>query len=708
MKKILAIVLALAMVLGLAACGSPKETTAAPTEAPKTTEAPVTTAAPTEAPTTEPAPTESEAKVLSYEEFMATEQMEPVLIEAYVQAKQEYYAGHEAASLYLADQDGGYFCYECKMTQDQYDKLKLGTKVRISGERKDYAGLAEIQSGILEEIDENDLFEEAFMDVSDIVGDTEALAKVMNRMVSFSNMVIMPQNDGEAINRKESDSDPDLYFSAGNEYGAVSFCVESYLTGKDSEAYKAVEALKVGDIVNVEGFMYWYNGANPHVTGVEVVGNVNDKSEGVMTYEEFLAVEQMEPVVIEAYVQGKQAYYAAQETASLYLADADGGYFCYDCSLTQEEYEKLEPGTKVRISGDRKDYAGLVEVQNGKVEEVEEDGVKYVAQPVDVTVAIGFDEILDYHMSKKIVAKDLVVMAQDDGSAIWKKENDGDPDLAFRAAGEYGVTNFYVESYLTGADTEVHKTVENLKIGDVITVEAFLYWYNGANPHVTAITVTGNVNEKSEGVMTYEEFLAVEQMEPVVIEAYVQGKQAYYEAQNTASLYLADADGGYFCYGCSLTQEEYEKLEPGTKVRISGDRKDYGGLVEIQNGKLEEILEGKYISAPVNIYDASDEEALAKLMNRKVIFRNMVIQPQDNGDAVGYKQDDNDPDIYIKADNGTGVIDFCVESYLIGRDTDVYEYASNVEPDEKVDILCFMYWYNGVNPHVIDLSYVTD
>ncbi|MBQ6293490.1 MAG: acid shock protein [Lachnospiraceae bacterium] len=56
MKKLLAIMLTLVMVLGLAACGSPKETTAAPTEPPKTTEAP-TTAAPTEAPT-EPAPAE--------------------------------------------------------------------------------------------------------------------------------------------------------------------------------------------------------------------------------------------------------------------------------------------------------------------------------------------------------------------------------------------------------------------------------------------------------------------------------------------------------------------------------------------------------------------------------------------------------------------------------------------------------------------------
>ena len=710
MKKILAIVLALAMICGLAACGSPKETTAAPTEAPTTTQAPATTAAPTEAPTTEPAPTEPEVKVLSYKEFMAADEMEPVVIEAYVQAKQEYYASKSTANLYLADQDGGYYCYACTMTQEQFDKLDLGVKVRVSGEKAVWEGLVEISNATLEAIDENDLFEEAFMEVADIVGDNEALAEVMNRMVSFSNMVIMPQDNGEAISRKQSDSDPDLYFRAGNEYGAVSFCVESYLTGKDSDTYKAAEALKVGDVVNVEGFLYWYRTPNPHVTGVEVVGNVNEKSEGVMTYEQFMATEKMEPVVIEAYVQGKQAYYAAKETANVYLADADGAYYCYNLHVTEDEYNLMEPGTKVRITGEMGEYHGEIEVASGDLDELL-DGVKYVAQPVDVTVAIGWDEILEYHMNKKIVGRDLVVMAQDDGSAVGRNTtNDKDPDLYIRLAGENGVTDFCVESYLTGPDTEVYKTVEGLKVGDVVTVEAFLYWWDGANPHITALTPSGvNVNEKSEGVMTYEQYMAAEKAEPVVIEAYVQGKQSYYAANESASLYLADADGAYFCYNCKMTQEEYDKLEEGTKVRISGEKTEWGGEIEInEGGKLEEIMEGKYIAAPVvvNGYD-HDAESLAKYMNRKVIFKGMVIEPSD-GVAVSKKEKDSDPDLYFKAGSQDGLVSFCAESYLTTPDSDVYGFVEKLQVGEKIDILCFLYWYNGPNPHVISISYVTD
>jgi hypothetical protein len=38
----------------------------------------------------------------------------------------------------------------------------------------------------------------------------------------------------------------------------------------NADTYAAVEALKVGDVIDVEGFLYWYNGAQPHVTNVTV------------------------------------------------------------------------------------------------------------------------------------------------------------------------------------------------------------------------------------------------------------------------------------------------------------------------------------------------------------------------------------------------------------------------------------------------------
>ena len=66
---------------------------------------------------------------------------------------------------------------------------------------------------------------------------------------------------------KEGD---DLYFNASKDGAVYTFVVESYLCGPDTDVYKAVKDLKAGDTVDLEGFLYWYEGAQPHITGVTV------------------------------------------------------------------------------------------------------------------------------------------------------------------------------------------------------------------------------------------------------------------------------------------------------------------------------------------------------------------------------------------------------------------------------------------------------
>jgi len=46
-----------------------------------------------------------------------------------------------------------------------------------------------------------------------------------------------------------------------------------------------------------------------------------------------------------------------------------------------------------------------------------------------------------------------------------------------------------VERYLTAPETEVYTTVGTLNVGDVVNVEGFLYWYEGVNTHITAISL---------------------------------------------------------------------------------------------------------------------------------------------------------------------------------------------------------------------------
>ena len=48
---------------------------------------------------------------------------------------------------------------------------------------------------------------------------------------------------------------------------------------------------------------------------------------------------------------------------------------------------------------------------------------------------------------------------------------------------------FVIEYYLCNETTDVYQTVTNLKVGDTIDMEGFLYWYNGSQPHITSVVV---------------------------------------------------------------------------------------------------------------------------------------------------------------------------------------------------------------------------
>jgi hypothetical protein len=73
----------------------------------------------------------------------------------------------------------------------------------------------------------------------------------------------------KSLSYKGGERGDDIYVTFTQDGVDDDFCVERYLTGPDSNVYKAIEALEAGDVVDIEGFLYWYNGMNPHITGVK-------------------------------------------------------------------------------------------------------------------------------------------------------------------------------------------------------------------------------------------------------------------------------------------------------------------------------------------------------------------------------------------------------------------------------------------------------
>ncbi len=197
----------------------------------------------------------------------------------------------------------------------------------------------------------------------------------------------------------------------------------------------------------------------------------------VMTYEEYVAAELETAVVIDAYVQGKQSWW--DNKATVYTQDEDGAYFLYEMACSEEDYEKLVPGTHILVKGYKAEWEGEVEITEATFEIIEGE---YVAEAVDVTSLLGKDELIN-HQNKFVSFKGLAVEAVE-----YKNGEPGD-DIYLTLGLDGASYDFCVEYYLTGEDTDVYKTVGELEAGDVVDVEGFLYWYQGPNPHITAITV---------------------------------------------------------------------------------------------------------------------------------------------------------------------------------------------------------------------------
>lgn len=62
----------------------------------------------------------------------------------------------------------------------------------------------------------------------------------------------------------------DLYFNVSKDGQTYTFTVESYLCDSSTDVYQAVKGLNVGDTVDMEGYLYWYEGVNPHITSLTV------------------------------------------------------------------------------------------------------------------------------------------------------------------------------------------------------------------------------------------------------------------------------------------------------------------------------------------------------------------------------------------------------------------------------------------------------
>ncbi len=159
-------------------------------------------------------------------------------------------------------------------SEADYAKLTPGTKIKVTGYKSEWTGEDEIMDATFEIEDGN--YVAKAEDVTSLLG-SDDLIKHQNKFVSFKGMTV------EAAGQDESGNDvaylyswdgsgqdgDDLYFNVSLNGNTYTFTVESYLCDNTTDVYAAVKALNIGDKIDMEGFLYWYEGVNPHITSVK-------------------------------------------------------------------------------------------------------------------------------------------------------------------------------------------------------------------------------------------------------------------------------------------------------------------------------------------------------------------------------------------------------------------------------------------------------
>jgi len=437
MKKLIAILLTLVLVLSFAACKKAEEPK---TDTPAGNTPPETPAEP----------------AMTWAEYQAAELDSEVTVECYVQGAQGWW--EDKITVYAQDKDGAYFLYEMACAEEDAVKLVPGTKIRVNGYKAEWEGEVEIIDATFEII-EGDTWVAPVEDVTALLG-TEELLQKQNAKVLFEDMTV------KEISFKNDGGD-DIYVTVTKNDVEYSFCVEVYLTGPDSEVYKAVSELKAGDVVDIQGFAYWYQGINTHITGV--------KKNDAMTYADFMAADLDTEVTVECYVQGAQSWW--ENKITVYAQDADGGYFMYEMACTEADSKKLTPGTKIRVNGYKAEWEGEVEIIDATFEIIE--NVQYVAEPLDATDLLDKPELAQ-KQNMLVTFKDMTVKE-------ISFKNDGGDDIYVTVTKDGKDYSFCVEMYLTAPESATYKAVSELQAGDKINVTGFAYWYQGINTHITAV-----------------------------------------------------------------------------------------------------------------------------------------------------------------------------------------------------------------------------
>ena len=202
-------------------------------------------------------------------------------------------------------------------------------------------------------------------------------------------------------------------------------------------------------------------------------------------------------------------------------------------------------------------------------------------------------------------------------------------------------------------------------------------------------------------VMSHAEFLAASLGEKVIIESYVQDHETWWD--NKIVVYLQDMDGAYCVYNMACSEEDAAKLLPGTKIRVEGIKAEWSGEIEIIEGTFRFAGGESFIAKATDVTALFGSDELQAHMNERISVKDAIVVPQPDGAGFAYKNpDQKTDDLYFDIMVGTQIVHCCVEFYLRGQDSEVYQTVERLKAGDVIDLEGFLYWY--VDPLIQTVS----
>lgn len=190
-------------------------------------------------------------------------------LSGWILALEAYSTQYNSASIYLLDEslEGAYYCYSVKMSVDFYNGLKIGSPVTVSVTSTVYNGLIETKSSgsIVANKDLAAKTEAEMLAAKDIsnIFITADSKKITYAQSSYAKLTHMKVTKISGV-KLDSTSTTHSFITLERNGETVSVALNKNLMALDSQAAKDLDAevkkLKVGDYVDVEGLVGWYNG----------------------------------------------------------------------------------------------------------------------------------------------------------------------------------------------------------------------------------------------------------------------------------------------------------------------------------------------------------------------------------------------------------------------------------------------------------------